>query len=79
MKNRNRKFRCNCELKRFNKSFKLLKEVFNISQPSQKEIYKLADGKKLPKIITIKKQNKLNERIKKLSKQNIFFDISNLE
>ena len=66
MKTRNRKFRTNCELKKFRKAISILKNVFKVEDISNKEIYKLADGKTLPKEVKsnkCKKDKELKEKI----------------
>ena len=71
MKTRNRKFRTNCELKRLRKSMEILKNVFKVEDISNKEIYKLADGKTLPKEVKsnkCKKDKELKEKFKSLEK-----------
>ena len=71
MKTRNRKFRTNCELKRLHKSMEILRNVFKVEDISNKEIYKLADGKTLPKEVKsnkCKKDKALKEKFKNFEK-----------
>ena len=79
MKTRTKKFRTNCQIKRFNKSIRILKNVFKEENISNKDVYHLANGHKLPKYLIEKKQDKINERIKKSIKKLKFFDSKNLE
>lgn len=65
MEERTKKFRTNCQFKKVRSSIRLLSEILKKDDFSKKDVYKLANGHKLPKEA---KTNKCNLRLSKFKK-----------